>query len=70
MQNSNLIIISSTNTSTLRSIMHSGLKLRQLINNSNHSNLRPGAVSTIRHYALKEEKTNSTIRKIKNVQSK
>ena len=63
MQNSNLIIISPTNTSTLRSITYSGLKLRQLINNSNHGKLQPGAISTIRKLCINRRKNKLNYKK-------
>ena len=49
---------------------YSDLKLKQLINNSNHSKLQPGVISTITKLCINRRKTNSTIRKIKKLQSK
>ena len=62
-QNSNLIIISSTNTSTLKSIIYSGLKFSQLINNSDHGKLQPGAVSTIRKLCINRRKNKLNYKK-------
>ena len=53
---SNLITISPTITSALRLITYSSLKLRQLINSSNHGKLQPGAISTIRKLCINRRK--------------
>ena len=57
MQNKNLIVISPTYTSTLKSIIYSGKRLRQFIDNSAHGKLQLGAVPTIRKLQINRRKT-------------
>ena len=72
MQNANLIVISPSYRSTLKSIIYSGERLRQLIDNSALGKLQPGAVSTIRRLQLNrgKQKENTTTGKIKSPQNR
>ena len=73
MQNKNLIVISPSYTSALKSIIYSGKRLRQLTDNSALGKLQPGTISTIRRLQLnrgKTKKENTTTGKIESPQNR